>query len=114
MPTPGSNAANWQWVAGSGADAAPYFRVFNPILQGEKFDADGGYVRRWVPELAQLPAGVIHRPWTTAPLELASARVELGKTYPAPIVDHKKDANARSKPMRRCAARNVPRVSLTL
>lgn len=90
MPTPGSNAANWQWVAGSGADAAPYFRVFNPILQGEKFDADGGYVRRWVPELAQLPAGVIHRPWTTAPLELASARVELGKTYPAPIVDHKK------------------------
>jgi deoxyribodipyrimidine photo-lyase len=87
---PGSNAANWQWVAGSGADAAPYFRVFNPILQGEKFDADGGYVRRWVPELAQLPAGVIHRPWTAAPLELASARVELGKTYPAPIVDHKK------------------------
>jgi deoxyribodipyrimidine photo-lyase len=86
---PGSNPANWQWVAGSGADAAPYFRVFNPILQGEKFDSEGGYVRRWVPELAQLPADVIHRPWTAAPLELASAGVELGKTYPAPIVDHK-------------------------
>jgi deoxyribodipyrimidine photo-lyase len=86
---PGSNPANWQWVAGSGADAAPYFRVFNPILQGERFDPDGGYVRRWVPELAPLPTGVIHRPWSAAPLELASAGVELGKTYPAPIIDHK-------------------------
>lgn len=84
----GSNPANWQWVAGSGADAAPYFRVFNPILQGEKFDPDGDYVRRWVPELARLPASVIHRPWS-APLELAGAGVALGKTYPEPIVDHK-------------------------
>jgi deoxyribodipyrimidine photo-lyase len=87
---PGSNPANWQWVAGCGADAAPYFRVFNPILQGEKFDPDGAYVRRWVPELAQLPAGVIHRPWSAMPLELASSGVELGKTYPEPIVDHRK------------------------
>jgi deoxyribodipyrimidine photo-lyase len=87
---PGSNPANWQWVAGSGADAAPYFRVFNPILQGEKFDPDGAYVRRWLPELAQLPASVIHRPWSAAPLELADAAVELGKTYPEPIIDHKK------------------------
>ena len=85
----GSNPANWQWVAGSGADAAPYFRVFNPILQGEKFDPDGVYVRRWVPELAQLPDKLIHQPWTATPLELASAGVELGKTYPRPIVDHK-------------------------
>ena len=85
----GSNSANWQWVAGSGADAAPYFRVFNPILQGEKFDPDGGYVRRWVPELAQLPNDLIHQPWTATPIELASAGVELGKTYPKPIVDHK-------------------------
>jgi len=85
----GSNPANWQWVAGSGADAAPYFRVFNPVLQGEKFDPDGVYVRRWVPELAQLPDGLIHQPWTAAPLELASAGVELGKTYPRPLVDHK-------------------------
>ncbi len=87
---PGSNPANWQWVAGSGADAAPYFRVFNPILQGEKFDPDGAYVRRWVPELARLPPGLIHQPWSATPLELKSAEVELGKTYPAPIVDHRK------------------------
>lgn len=84
----GSNPANWQWVAGSGADAAPYFRVFNPILQGEKFDPDGVYVRRWVPELARLPAGLIQQPWTATPLELAAAGVELGKSYPFPIVDH--------------------------
>jgi deoxyribodipyrimidine photo-lyase len=85
----GSNPANWQWVAGSGADAAPYFRVFNPILQGQKFDPDGAYVRRWVPELALLPAGLIHQPWTATPLELAGAGVELGNTYPTPIVDHR-------------------------
>ena len=85
----GSNPANWQWVAGSGADAAPYFRVFNPILQGEKFDPDGTYVRRWVPELGALPDRLIHQPWSAAPLELASAGVELGKTYPRPIIDHK-------------------------
>jgi deoxyribodipyrimidine photo-lyase len=85
----GSNPANWQWVAGSGADAAPYFRVFNPILQGEKFDPDGAYVRRWVPELGDLPASLIHQPWTATPLELAGAGITLGKTYPKPIVDHK-------------------------
>jgi deoxyribodipyrimidine photolyase len=80
---------NWQWVAGSGADAAPYFRVFNPTLQGEKFDPDGAYVRRWLPELAALPAGLIHQPWSATPLELESAGVDLGKTYPEPIVDHR-------------------------
>jgi deoxyribodipyrimidine photo-lyase len=85
----GSNPANWQWVAGSGADAAPYFRVFNPILQGEKFDPDGGYVRRWVPELAQLPESLIHQPWRAAPLELKAAGVELGRNYPKPIIDHR-------------------------
>jgi deoxyribodipyrimidine photo-lyase len=85
----GSNPANWQWVAGSGADAAPYFRVFNPVLQGEKFDPDGIYVRHWVPELKELPKSVIHQPWEAAPLELAGAGVTLGKTYPHPIVDHK-------------------------
>jgi deoxyribodipyrimidine photo-lyase len=85
----GSNPANWQWVAGSGADAAPYFRVFNPILQGEKFDPDGAYVRRWVPELGDLPARLIHQPWTATPLELAGAGISLGKTYPEPIVGHK-------------------------
>ena len=87
---PGSNPANWQWVAGCGADAAPYFRVFNPILQGEKFDPDGVYVRRWVPELAHLPNSVIHQPWSATPLELASSGVQLGNTYPEPIIDHRK------------------------
>lgn len=83
-----NNAASWQWVAGSGADAAPYFRIFNPVTQGVRYDADGAYVRRWVPELARLNTGVIHQPWTASAAELADAGVVLGKTYPRPIVDH--------------------------
>jgi deoxyribodipyrimidine photo-lyase len=86
----GSNPANWQWVAGCGADAAPYFRVFNPVLQGEKFDPDGVYVRRWVRELSELPTSLIHQPWSATPLELKSAGIELGVTYPEPIIDHKR------------------------
>ncbi|BBF92753.1 cryptochrome/photolyase family protein [Blastochloris tepida] len=85
---PASNPASWQWVAGCGADAAPYFRIFNPILQGEKFDPDGAYVRRFIPELAGLPSAIIHQPWRASPLERAAAGVRLGDTYPAPIVDH--------------------------
>jgi deoxyribodipyrimidine photo-lyase len=85
---PASNPASWQWVAGSGADAAPYFRIFNPILQGEKFDAAGDYVRRWVPELARTPAAFIHKPWTAPRAMLDKAGVRLGVNYPAPIVDH--------------------------
>jgi len=84
-----ANTFNWQWVSGCGADAAPYFRIFNPQLQGEKFDKDGAYVRRWVPELSNLPNKMIHAPWTAKPIELQAAGVTLGKTYPAPIVDHK-------------------------
>jgi deoxyribodipyrimidine photo-lyase len=83
-----SNTASWQWVAGSGADAAPYFRIFNPILQGEKFDPQGHYVRRFVPELAQLPDKYLHRPWEAPELVLRAAGVTLGETYPRPIVDH--------------------------
>jgi deoxyribodipyrimidine photo-lyase len=83
-----NNAASWQWVAGCGADAAPYFRIFNPVLQGEKFDPDGAYVRRFCPELAGLPASHIHRPWAASTAMLAGAGVTLGKTYPAPIVEH--------------------------
>lgn len=86
---PASNPANWQWVAGSGADAAPYFRIFNPTAQGEKFDADGAYVRRWVPELKALPKKFLHAPWTAPDGVLATAGVKLGESYPAPIVDHK-------------------------
>jgi len=83
-----NNAAGWQWVAGSGADAAPYFRIFNPVAQAERFDPDGAYIRTWVPELAGLPAPYIHAPWTAPPLDLAQAGVILGRTYPPPIVDH--------------------------
>ncbi len=83
-----NNAANWQWVAGCGADAAPYFRIFNPVLQGQKFDADGAYVRRWVPELSKLPDKFIHQPWAAPAAILAAAEVSLGDTYPQPIVDH--------------------------
>lgn len=88
---PANNAASWQWVAGSGADAAPFFRIFNPVLQGEKFDPDGTYVRRWVPELAHLPSKFIHRPWD-APEQL---RLHLGDLYPDPVIDHGK-ARARA------------------
>jgi deoxyribodipyrimidine photo-lyase len=83
-----SNAGNWQWVAGSGADAAPYFRIFSPMAQGAKFDPDGRYVRKWVPEIARLPDRWLHAPWTAPPLVLDQAGVRLGRTYPAPIVDH--------------------------
>jgi deoxyribodipyrimidine photo-lyase len=83
-----NNAANWQWVAGCGADAAPYFRVFNPVLQGETFDPDGDFVRRFVPEVAGLPAKFVHRPWEAPAPVLREAGVRLGETYPAPIVDH--------------------------
>jgi len=83
-----NNAASWQWVAGCGADAAPYFRVFNPTLQGEKFDPDGSYVRTWVPEIAKLPDKLIHTPWKASPLELADCGIALGRDYPMPILDH--------------------------
>ena len=75
-------------MAGSGAYAAPYFRIFNPVLQGETFDADGAYVRRWIPEW-RLPNDVIHAPWTADASVLDSAGVKLGKSYPLPIVDHR-------------------------
>ncbi|MGA1805194.1 cryptochrome/photolyase family protein [Rhizobium sp. HT1-10] len=85
---PASNAANWQWVAGSGADASPFFRIFNPMLQGEKFDPLGRYVREFVPELAALEDKYIHRPFEAPPSVLDKAGVVLGQTYPHPIVDH--------------------------
>jgi deoxyribodipyrimidine photo-lyase len=85
---PANNPFGWQWVAGSGADAHPYFRIFNPVLQGERFDRQGTYVRRYVPEIAALPDRFIHRPWQAPPAELAAAGITLGKDYPLPIVEH--------------------------
>jgi len=84
-----SNGCSWQWVAGSGADAAPYFRVFNPVAQGEKFDKAGTYVRRWVPELQDLPDKYLHKPWEADAETLIQGKVILGQSYPHPIVDHR-------------------------
>ena len=84
-----NNSASWQWIAGCGADAAPYFRIFNPILQGEKFDPDGVYVRKYVPELKNLSSKYIHKPWEAPPEILSEADVRLGDNYPKPIVDLK-------------------------
>lgn len=84
-----SNTLGWQWAGGCGADAAPYFRIFNPMTQGEKFDADGAYVKKWCPELKDVPSKYIHKPWECPPLELQTAGVTLGEDYPEPIVDHR-------------------------
>jgi deoxyribodipyrimidine photo-lyase len=92
-----NNDMGWQWSAGCGCDAQPYFRIFNPTLQGERFDPDGSYVRHWVPELARMPAKYIHRPWEAPRPVLEAAGVELGKTYPKPRVNH---AAARSRFLR--------------
>ena len=83
-----SNNAGWQWTAGCGADAAPYYRIFNPILQGKKFDTAARYVRKWVPEIADIPNESIHAPWELSEAQLQSYGVTLGKTYPEPIVNH--------------------------
>lgn len=83
-----SNAASWQWIAGCGADAAPYFRIFNPILQSEKFDKDGDYIREFVPELKDMPSKDIHAPWNAPEGVLKAAGVTLGETYPKPMMDH--------------------------
>ncbi|MFT5531343.1 MAG: deoxyribodipyrimidine photo-lyase [Candidatus Poriferisodalaceae bacterium] len=82
------NVGNWQWIAGTGPDAAPYFRIFNPITQSKKFDPNGRYIKQWVPELAGVAARDVHAPWKAAPLDLATADVTLGSDYPFPVVDH--------------------------
>jgi deoxyribodipyrimidine photo-lyase len=83
-----NNTLGWQWTAGCGADAAPYFRVFNPISQSQKFDPDGAYLARWLPELAGLSPADRHAPWLAPPLALKAAGLELGRDYPAPMLDH--------------------------
>jgi deoxyribodipyrimidine photo-lyase len=82
-----SNSASWQWVAGSGADAAPYFRIFNPVLQGLRFDAKGEYTKKYVPELKNLPEKYLFSPWDAPKTVLEEAGIFLGETYPYPIVD---------------------------
>ncbi|WP_391205209.1 cryptochrome/photolyase family protein [Psychrobacillus sp. L4] len=83
-----NNAMGWQWIAGSGIDSAPYFRIFNPISQSEKFDSSGGYIRQWVPELSTLPAPYIHRPWEAPDFMLEELGIRMGINYPLPIVEH--------------------------
>ncbi|MBX9790667.1 MAG: DNA photolyase family protein [Pirellulales bacterium] len=96
-----NNTLGWQWVAGCGADAAPYFRIFNPVTQSQRFDPAGEYIRRWVPELAELSDTQIHAPWQVPPEALRAAGVVLGKTYPRPIVEH---TEARSRALAALAA----------
>lgn len=93
-----SNNGNWQWASSSGCDSQPYFRIFNPVTQSERFDPEGKFIRRYLPQLAMLPDTSIHAPWTATPLELEAAGVRLGDNYPAPIVDH---AEARERTLER-------------
>jgi deoxyribodipyrimidine photo-lyase len=95
-----ANNGGWQWAASTGCDAQPYFRIFNPVNQSQKFDPDGRFIRRYLPQLAQLPDKLIHAPWLARPVDLAAAGVELGSTYPRPVVDH---AAARAKTLLRYA-----------
>ncbi|MDX2110979.1 MAG: deoxyribodipyrimidine photo-lyase [Verrucomicrobiota bacterium] len=103
-----NNTLGWQWIGGCGADAAPYFRVFNPMLQGEKFDPEGDYVRRYVPELARLPVAYIHQPWEAPASVLAQSGVILGKTYPRPLIDH---ATGRKRAIAAFARMNAVRLT---
>ena len=89
-----NNTCSWQWVAGCGADAAPYFRIFNPITQSSKFDPDGDYIKQFVPELAKLPAKYLHDPHSAPANVLEAAGVKLGETYPEPVVDLKQSREA--------------------
>jgi deoxyribodipyrimidine photo-lyase len=93
-----ANNGGWQWVSSSGCDAQPYFRIFNPVSQSEKFDAQGKFIKRYVPQLAGLSAKAIHAPWLAKPVELLAAGVELGRDYPLPIIDH---AEARALTLQR-------------
>jgi len=102
------NSLNWQWSAGCGADAAPYFRIFNPTTQAERYDPDGTYIRRWVPELGKLTTQCLFAPWTAPSSELRAAGVVLGKTYPAPIVDH---ASARERALAALSTMRAGRLS---
>ena len=96
----GSNNGGWQWAAGTGCDAQPWFRIFNPVTQSRRFDPDGRFIRRYLPQLAKLPDALLHAPWTARPVDLAAAGLDLGRDYPRPIVDHEE---ARAKTLARYA-----------
>ncbi len=100
-----SNNGGWQWASSTGCDAQPYFRIFNPVTQSQRFDPEGKFIRRYLPQLAKLPNAAIHAPWTAKPLELEAAGVRLGENYPKPVVDH---AEAREKTLQRYAAARQP------
>ncbi|MBC7957296.1 MAG: FAD-binding domain-containing protein, partial [Cytophagales bacterium] len=102
-----ANNGGWQWAASTGCDAQPYFRIFNPVTQSEKFDASGKFIRRYVPQLAGLSDKAIHAPWMARPIELAEGKVLLGDTYPLPIVMHDE---AREKTLARYAVVRTARV----
>jgi deoxyribodipyrimidine photolyase len=107
-----ANNGGWPWVAGTGTDAGPYYRVFNPVTQAEKFDPAGDSIRRWVPELAKLEAPAIFAPWRAATADLEAAGVRLGTDYPPPIVDHAAPATGRwPGSRRRASAAEPPRLS---
>jgi deoxyribodipyrimidine photo-lyase len=95
-----ANNGGWQWASSSGCDAQPYFRIFNPVSQSQKFDAEGKFIRKYLPQLAGLPAAALHEPWKASPVELAAAGVALGRDYPLPLVDH---AQARERTLQRYA-----------
>ena len=95
-----ANNGGWQWAASTGCDAQPYFRIFNPVAQSERFDASGRFIRRYLPELASLNDTLIHAPWLARELDLAAAGITLGKSYPLPVVDH---AQARLRTLERYA-----------
>jgi deoxyribodipyrimidine photo-lyase len=95
-----ANNGGWQWASSSGCDAQPYFRIFNPTSQSEKFDAEGKFIRKYLPQLSKLPNSSLHEPWNAKPIDLQSADVILGENYPNPIVTH---AQAREKTLLRYA-----------
>jgi deoxyribodipyrimidine photo-lyase len=101
-----SNNGGWQWAASTGSDAQPWFRIFNPLTQSRKFDPQGRFIRRYLPQLAGLSDDLIHAPWEARPIDLEAAGVVLGRDYPLPIVDH---AEAREKTLARYAAVRAPR-----
>ena len=100
-----ANNGGWQWAASTGCDAQPYFRIFNPVSQSERFDAEGKFIRRYLPQLAALPDALLHAPWRASEIELLAASVELGKNYPRPLVDH---AEARERTLLRYAVVKKP------